>query len=359
LVDLDDLTIYPKLDPLDMLRRIKELPWQCQEAWEDVQSLALPPEYSWVANVVILGMGGSAIGGDLARSLTILESRAPIMLCRDYDVPGFVDEHTLVIASSYSGDTEETLSAFQQARERKAKLLALTTGGKLRQLAENTGIPLYLFSYKSQPRAALGHSLVPLIGIFQKLGLVSDKSADLLESIKVMGELQSEISEGVPLEKNLAKQLASAFYNHLPVIYGSGILSEVARRWRGQVSENAKAWAFFELLPELNHNAIAGYEFPPQLGKEIVVVLLTCSHDHPRTKVRFGVTEKLLWRSGVRSVRVQARGLSPLAQMFYTVHLGDFVSYYLALLYRADPTSIPAIEYLKGELAKAEMPGSG
>jgi len=352
MIDLNNWDLLHEIDPDDMLGRIAELPQQCRDAWAKVQSLELPIKYRQTNKIVILGMGGSAIGGDLLRTLAEPECAVPIAINRDYTVPAFVNAETLVIASSYSGNTEETLAAFEEARGRGAALLAITTGGKLAQQARELGVPLLIFSYKSQPRAALGYSLVSLIGIVQKLGFIRDKTTDLEEAVVVMDALQEEIRETVLSAQNPAKQLAKRLYGHLPVVYGSGYLAEVAHRWKTQFNENAKAWGFFEQLPELNHNAVLGYQFPPDLAEKMVVVMLTSSLDHPRNKVRFQVTQEILARQSVACEVVSARGQSPLAQMLSAIHFGDYVSYYLAMLYGVDPAPVPVINYLKERLAQ-------
>jgi glucose/mannose-6-phosphate isomerase len=351
-IDLDNWTLFHEIDHDDMLSHIAGMPKQCHDALANVQSLELPARYRRVNKLVILGMGGSAIGGDLLRTLAEPECTLPIVINRDYTVPAFVNAETLVIASSYSGNTEETLAAFEDARKRGAALLAITTNGKLAQQAREWRVPLLSFNYKSQPRAALGYSLVSLIGILQKLGLIEDKTTDLEEAIAVMEALQGEIRETVPIAQNPAKQLAARLYGHLPIVYGAGYLAEVARRWKTQFNENAKAWSFFEQLPELNHNAVLGYQFPPDLAKKIVVVMLTSSLDHPRNRVRFQVTQEILTKQGVACEVVSARGESPLAQMLSAIHFGDYVSYYLALLYEVDPSPVPVINYLKERLTQ-------
>jgi glucose/mannose-6-phosphate isomerase len=349
-IDLDNWTLFREIDPHDMLGRIGELPQQCRNAWANVQSLELPPEYRQVNKIVVLGMGGSAIGGDLLRTLAEPECALPIVTNRDYTVPAFVNAETLVIASSYSGNTEETLSAFEEARERGAALLAITTDGKLAQRARELGVPLLTFCYQSQPRAALGYSLVSLIGVVQKLGFIGDKAANLEEAVVVMEALQEEIRETAPIAENPAKQLAKQLYGHLPVVYGAGYLAEVAHRWKTQLNENGKAWSFFEPLPELNHNAVVGYQFPQELAGKVVVVMLTSSLDHPRNQVRSQVTQEILAKQGVACEVVSARGESPLAQMLSAIHFGDYVSYYLVMLYEVDPTPVKVIDYLKKRL---------
>jgi glucose/mannose-6-phosphate isomerase len=350
--DLDNPHLFREADPQDMLARISELPQQCRDAWANARGLQLPVEYRQVEAVIILGMGGSAIGGDLLRTLLESECPVPIIVNRDYTVPAFVNERTLAIASSYSGNTEETLTALKAARQAGAMLLAITTDGELATRARELKVPLLTFDYRAQPRAALGHSIVALIGIVGRLGLVSNKKAELDEAISVMESWQRESNEAVPLAKNWAKKLAMKLHEHLSVVYGAGHLSQVARRWKGQFNENAKAWAFFEQLPEMNHNALAGTQFPPDLAEKIVAVMLTSSLDHPRTRVRFQITQEILSQRGVSCEVVEARGTSRLAQMLSAIHFGDYVSFYLAMLYGVDPTSLEVVDYLKQRLAE-------
>ena len=179
MIDLDNASVCRQFDKSGMLDHLHGFPEQCRKAWEKVLKFELPREYAKISNVVILGMGGSAIGGDIVHRLALSESKVPVWVHRDYGLPAFVDENTLVIASSYSGNTEETLSAFTKSLGTRAKNLVITSGGKLKDLAEKEGIPTFIIDYQAPPRAAFPHSFVPLVGIFQKLGLLGDKSADL------------------------------------------------------------------------------------------------------------------------------------------------------------------------------------
>lgn len=353
--ELDNLSLFKEVDADDMLRRVAEMPKQCRDAWSGVTSLELPDDERPIRNVVVLGIGGSAIGGDLLRTLVASECPVPIVVNRDYTLPAFVGPETLAIVSSYSGNTEETLTTFELAHRAGVKLVAFTTDGQVAVRAREWGIPLFSYDYRSQPRAALGYSLIPLLGLLTKLGLVADKAADVEEAAAVMESWQAEIRETVPFEDNAAKQLAARLHGHLPVVYGSGYLSEVARRWKGQFNENAKHWGVFEQLPELNHNAVVGYDWPADLAEKVVVVMLRSALDHPRNGVRFDVTAEILAQKGVACEAVQARGERPLAQMLSAIHFGDYVSYYLAILNRADPTPVETIAYLKGRLAEAKV----
>ena len=351
-INLDDVKIYPQNDPDGMLARIKELPMQCKQAWQAAMSFPLPADYRNVDKVVVLGMGGSAIGGDLVRSLVQSESKIPVMVHRDYGLPAYVDEKTLLIASSYSGNTEETLSGFEPALKTGAKKLAMTTGGKLQKIAEAHRIPVFKIEYQAQPRAALGFSFLPTLGVLQKLGFLKDKGEDVVETVQVLEKLTAKLDEKSVCKANPAKQLAQRLYGCLPVVYGAGIAAEAAHRWKTQLNENSKAWAFYEVFPELNHNATVGYPLPKEVASKIRVVLLRSPTFNQRIRLRYDVTCELLKQAGVAYDYVDGEGKSALAQMMSLVMMGDFTSYYLAILYRVDPSPVKVISYLKDRLEK-------
>jgi glucose/mannose-6-phosphate isomerase len=351
-VNLDNLNLAT-CDPDSMHARIAELPQQCEDAWRLVEQFDLPASYKQASKVVILGMGGSAIGGDLARTLVESAATVPIAVVREYSIPAYVDSTTLVIASSYSGNTEETLSGLDLALAKGAKCVCVGTGGKIEQKAREAGLPFLKFSYSSSPRAAIGYSLICLVGILVKAGVANVPYADLQEASAVMRAWQAELRPEVPEERNAAKQMARRIYGRIPVVYGAGLLSEIARRLKGQFNENSKAWSFYEVMPELNHNAVLGYTNPEELRQKLFVIFLRSDYDHRRVGIRFDVTGDLLDKAGVARGTIQARGKSRLAQMLSADHFGDYVSLYLAYLYETDATPVPAISYLKEQLAKA------
>ncbi|RLC98998.1 MAG: bifunctional phosphoglucose/phosphomannose isomerase [Chloroflexi bacterium] len=259
----------------------------------------------------------------------------------------------MVIGCSYSGNTEETLSAFGAGLERGVRTAAVTTGGKLAALAQEEGVPLVRFDYQSSPRAAMGYSFTLLLGLLHRLGLLRDYSADVEEAAQVMEAWQAEIGPAVPAARNAAKSQAGRLAGRLPVVYGAGFLAAVANRWKTQFNENSKHWAFFEVLPELNHNAVVGLGIPQSVRDQVTVLMLRSSMDHPRVQVRWDVTEKLLRREGVTAETVQGRGKSKLAHMLSLIHFNDYVSFYLAMLNGADPSPVEAIAFLKQRLAEA------
>ncbi len=352
MINLDDPKVYKQYDPEDMLGHIHEVPQLCQTAWQMAQAFDLPQDYSQIDKIVVLGMGGSAIGGDLVASLVSAEAGIPVLVQRGYDLPASVSSQTLVIASSYSGMTEETLTAFDKALAAGLKSLAITTGGELKDIARDRNIPVFSFDYKAQPRAALAFSFFPILNFVQRLGFISDKSADVTETVETLEQVDSEMEEAIPLKDNQAKQLAKELYGKLAVVYGAGITAEVAHRWKTQLNENGKSWAFYEVFPELNHNAVVGYQFPKELTSKAMVVMLRSSHISQRILRRYQITSQLLEQAKIEYRFVDGYGISPLAHMMSLVLIGDYVSYYLAILNRTDPTPVQVIDFLKGELAK-------
>jgi len=354
MIDLDNLEIYQQYDPDGMLVHLHGLPQQCRQAWEKANEFALPPDFKDINKIVICGMGGSAIGGDLLRSLTSELNKPLVFVHRGYDLPAFVDPKTLVIASSYSGNTEETLSTFKQTLTTKCKKLAITTGGELKNLAQEKDVPVFTIDYVSQPRVALGYSFIPLIALLAKLGFLEDKSAKVKVMAQALESLLGKLAEDIPVSLNPAKQLATKLLGKLIVIYSAGILSPVAQRWKGQFNENSKAWAFYETFSELNHNAVVGYEFPKEMKDKIYIVMLRCPSLHPRILSRYQITSEILEKAGVEYEIIDSQGENNLTQMMSLVFLGDWISYYLAMLNQTDPTPVKMIDYLKERLNSIE-----
>ena len=350
--DLDRPETYRRWDPSDIGGRIISLPQQYQTAWEQGWALEPPQAFSDARSVVVVGMGGSAMGGDLVAGLAGLEAAVQVHVIRDYTLPPWIGPETLVVVSSYSGDTEETLSAYRQARERGAPLLAMTSGGTLAEEAATHGIPLLRIDYDGGPRLSVGYSFGMLLALLCKIGLLRNKEAELLEAVQLLQQMVSALGPEAPKAQNLAKTVATAMHGRLPVVYGAEFLSGAAYRWKTQLNENGKVWAFYESLPELNHNAVVGYSLPAEVRERAYVVLLHSHLLHQRTSLRYQVTEELLLREGVAHRQLDGVGDTPLAHVLTTVMLGDFVSYYLGILNREDPGPVSPIDYLKRRLAE-------
>ncbi|HEX9897385.1 MAG TPA: bifunctional phosphoglucose/phosphomannose isomerase [Dehalococcoidales bacterium] len=351
MVNLDRLSVYRKQDPSGMLSHLKHFPEQCHSAWNKVMNYRLPSDYAQVNKVVILGMGGSAIGGEVISNLLMAESAVPVWVQRDFDLPRFVDDRTLVITVSYSGNTEETLSAFHQLVRTPAKKLVLTAGGTLGELAQKENVFFSIIDYPAPPRATFPYMFASLAGIFNKLGLLNEKSADMQQSIFFLTQMVNELDTTVPRESNRAKKLAEKLHENIIVTYGGGVLAGVARRWKTQFNENSKNWAFFEIFPELIHNAIVGYSFPPLAKKRLFTILLRVPSLNPRIKVQYEAVTKILEENELTYEIIDGVGENTFTQVLGLILLGDFTSYYLAILNRADPTPVPVIDFIKQYMA--------
>jgi glucose/mannose-6-phosphate isomerase len=352
MVNLDDNSVYASLDKFGMGAQIRGLPNQCRQAWDKACRFVIPSSYADVDKVVILGMGGSAIGGDLLRGLTAALSRPLVLVHRDYDLPAWVDGRTLVIGASYSGNTEETISGFTQALKKGCKKLVISTGGRLTELARENGVPVFAIEHASPPRAALGYSFLPLLAIMQSLGFTGAESTNMEVMVRALETLGAGWQEDSPAKRNQAKMVAARLHERIAVVYGAGILTDVARRWKTQINENSKQWAFFETLPELNHNAVLGYRYPAGTADRVCVLFLRCRSLHPRTLFRYEITGEMLDQCKIPHQYIDAHGDNQLTQVMSLVLLGDWVSYYLAMLNGIDPSPIPEIDLLKKRLAQ-------
>lgn len=354
-MNLDDLDRMRAIDVDDMLSHIDALPDQLDNAWEAAQALPLPESHQAPRLIVLCGMGGSAIGGDLAAAVVAPTSPAPFVVLRGYDLPAFVaGPETLVIASSHSGNTEETLSAVEIARERGARLLAVTTGGQLAEHAARHGYPLWQFDYKSQPRAALGWSLGLLLGLADRLKLAPGLGDALAGAVALLRETAQGYGAGSGLATNPAKRTAGQLIGRVPVFVGAGIFEPVARRWKCQLNENAKVWAEYEPMPETNHNAVAAIGFPADNSVQLSAIFITSpAQDHPRVRLRHELMYTMCLQNGIMADTFQPQGDTPLARLLHAIQFGDYLSYYTAIGYGADPTAIAPIVELKDQLARS------
>ncbi|MCC6905492.1 MAG: bifunctional phosphoglucose/phosphomannose isomerase [Anaerolineae bacterium] len=352
---LDDIQNYASVDSSGMLERIQSQPEHLEQAWSIARQVSLPDAYRGVKVVTICGMGGSSISGELLQALITDTCPVPVVVNRGYTLPAFMSGPAcLLIALSHSGTTEETLSATEQAIIRGCRVIAITTGGALAEMVERAGGIVVRYVYNSPPRAAIGWLYGTLLGVAAQAGLTPDLSADMQEAVAVLRADRERIGETRPASSNRAKQVGGNLADGIPVIWGAGILEPVARRWKTQLNENAKVPAYFEALPELNHNAVVGIEHPERFVQTVMVVQLTSSYDHPRVQLRHRFTHELYLQQGLLNETIRAQGKSRLAQQFSLIQFGDYVSYYLAMVYGADPTPIGPIDTLKGKLSAAQ-----
>ena len=354
-MNLDEQDRFHEVDPEGMLAEIDGLPDQLETAWDLGQSLPLPI-VEGVQQVVIAGMGGSAIGGDLLAAYVAPRMSIPVIVWRNYDLPAYASgPGTLVITASHSGNTEEILSAFERGKGAGVSLMAITTGGELARRAEALSVPLWRFEHSGQPRAAVGYSFGLLLAALAGQDLIPDPTDEVVDAVAAMKRQQENLRADVPVTQNPAKRLAGQMMERWPTIVGADLLAPVARRWRTQVSELAKAAAQFEELPEADHNMVAGVVQPESLFGATMVIFLRASLNHPRNIIRVDATNRILMVEGFGTNVIQAQGDTRLAQQWTSLHFGDYTAYYLAMAYGIDPTPVAAIEGLKEVLVKAEM----
>ena len=342
-----------KLDKDNMLGLLIAFPKQLKHAMTIGKIASIAKRYKTeYKNIVFLGLGGSAIGADLIRSYLVDECPLPIHVVRDYSIPKFIDKDTLVFAVSYSGNTEETLSMYNEAKSRKANIAVITSGGKLEDLARKNNNLLITIPKGYPPRCAVGYSFVPALVILSRLSIIGDKSKEIEEAALNLTRLLKS-DTGPDSEEALSEKIAYKIYDKFTVIYSASKHIDVAAtRWRGQLAENAKALSSVHVYPELNHNEVVGWDNPGALLKKFIVITLRDKSDNPRVSKRMDITNAILKKAGFKVIEINSKGKGLLSRILSLMYIGDFVSFYLAILYGINPTPVDRITYLKGELAK-------
>ncbi len=336
-------------DASGQLGDVLGMPEQLRDALWRVESAALAP-HDARGGLVIAGMGGSAIGGMLARAVLGDSASRPIILARDYGLPAWTTPDATVLCASYSGNTEETLAAYDAAGALGARRIVVTTGGKLAEAARTDGVPVIPLPGGFQPRAAVAYSLVVALEVAALCGAASRQHCEIDVAAAHAEQLVADWGPDAP-EDSLAKKLARGLHGTIPQLAGSGLTAPIAYRWKAQINENAKLPASANELPELDHNEIAGWEGAPELGR-FSAVFLDDSDLHPRIRQRIALTRGLIGSSAAATYRVETVGESRCERLVSLVLLGDLVSIYLAVLRGVDPSPVDVIERLKGELAR-------
>lgn len=350
--DLDDLDRLRTYDPSDYLGVVENFPDQLRDALHRAQQAQDLPSGEGIDSIAILGMGGSGISGDVAR--VILGPRVPLFIetIKGYEIPTWVGRNTLVLAMSYSGNTEETLEAYEGAHEKGARMVVVSTGGSLVKLAREHGDAVVEIPSGLQPRAALGYLSIPILVVCEHIGVGPKMGAEIAETIDLMERRSGEWQRKIPLDSNPPKQLAKRLFDKIPLIYGSdGISGVAAYRWKCQFNECSKLPAWSNAFSELNHNEIVGWNQMSGVTKQFFgLVVLRHEGDHPRNARRIEITVPLIERNVSFVEYVDAQGSSPLARFFDLCYFGDFVSTYLALAEGIDPAPVEVIESLKKQL---------
>jgi glucose/mannose-6-phosphate isomerase len=341
-----------QIDTSTMYTLLTGFPAQVREAIAIGKAARLSLSVRRVRNIVVCGLGGSAIGGDLLRSYLADELAIPLLVNRHYTLPRFVGPDSLVIISSYSGNTEETNAAHREAMKRRAKILCISSNGVTEHLARKGRAPFISIPGGLPPRTALGYSFFPLLLTLTSLGFARNKAKEIRETLELL-ESRAALYADPGAPDNRALRLAESLQHRLAVCYSSTErFDAVNTRWRGQIAENAKALAFGHVLPEMNHNELVGWKVLGDLMKDIQVFFLRDKDDHPRVGVRMEITAGIIRKYTPHVTEVWSEGTSLLARMFSLISLGDWMSFYLAILHREDPTPVLVIDHLKRELGK-------
>jgi len=340
-----------RIDPSDQLGDVLALPEHLRDALWRVES-AIMQDWDTAAGLVVAGMGGSAIGGALARAALGDHASRPIFVTRAYGLPSWTTPETMVLCASYSGETEETLACYESAGALGAKRTVVSTGGRLAEMARADGVPVIPLPGGFQPRAAVAYMIVAALEVAALCGAGPRMASEIDVAASHTEQLVSEWGPDAP-EDSHAKELARGLHGTTPVVAGAGLTAPIAYRWKTQINENAKQPCFWNELPELDHNEIAGWEGardsnPPA---RFSAVFLDDSDAHPRVKERMDLTERLIADNAVASFRLETRGQTAIERVISLVLLGDLVSIYLAALRGVDPGPVRLIDELKTQLA--------
>jgi glucose/mannose-6-phosphate isomerase len=348
---LDNLSKIRRIDKSDMLSFCVEAPRHYTEAAKIAKAVSI--SYPKPQTIIVAGMGGSAIGGELLKDWARDKIAVPIEVCREYSLPVYADKKTLVFVLSYSGETEESLSVFLDAVKRKCMVVCISSGGVLREFAEKLSVPHLRVPSGMAPRATLPYLFIPLPILLEKIGLISNVAPEISESIKILRQVSDSNSPKKPFKDNFSKKLASNICGTVPTVYGFGSYRAVAQRLKTQFNENSKIPAKWESFPELDHNEIVGWEAVKELAKYFSVILIR-DDDEPETmRQRIQATKDLIRKESVKVFEIHGIGKSMLAKMSSVICIGDFTSVYLAIMRGIDPTPVKTIVLLKETMKRS------
>jgi len=350
---LDDLKFISEIDKSNMLGDVAKFPEQIRESEEIVNKTQLGSFFK-VDNIVISGMGASAISGDIVKVLFRDRFDIPIFVTRQYDLPKWVHKNTLLLSQSYSGNTEETLHTFKHGYQKRCNIISISSGGKLQEYCEKRQLPIIKIPTNIQPRAATGYILFSSLFSLKKIGLIRDElDSEIDEVISIANEVRDNCKKEIPEEDNIAKQLAKKILNTIPQVYGWGIYSPIARRWCTQFNENSKIICRFDEVSECNHNDIVGWSMNPEVSKKFTCILFRDEDiESIYMKKRLDFMKELYQDITSNFIEIHIKGKKRLSKMMYAMYLGDFISCYIGILRKIDPSPVDAIAELKKALAQ-------
>ena len=359
---LDDLEKIKSVDKDSMCKIQVEMPEFCEEAVKIAEKLKIPDSikisksisitYKKPRKIVIAGVGGSAVGGDLLRTWLNYDLETPIIVSRNYHLPAYADHETLVFVVSYSGNTEETLSSFIEAVQRGCMIVGISSDGQLQTFCQKLKIPFIKLPAEIAPRTAIPYLFFPMVIALEKFRILKNKRSEINEAICILKRLREEIRPEIPTPKNIAKQVAFQLKGTIPVIYGFGPFESVAMRMKTQFNENSKIPAKYEVFPELSHNELVGWEGHVEFTNQFSILLIRDPDESQEIKVRIDATKKLLKGKVGEILELYVMGEMTLAKMLSAMYIGDFASLYLAILYNVDPTPVASIMEMKETLRR-------
>jgi len=346
LIDLDDPGALRRADPSGMLDAVLRMPAQCEQGFRAGRQAGELPSGDSASSVVVCGMGGSGVAGDVLGALYRDRLGIPIVTVKDFSLPEFCGKDTVVVCSSYSGSTAETLACFEEATARGCRVLATTSGGELADRAGAADIAVVPIPAGLQPRAAIGHLVFALLGALEEMGVLPPLGEEVSQCAATLEQLAAVVAPDRGSAESAAKSLAVAIGDRIPVVWGvEGIGAVAARRWKTQFNENAKVPAMASALPELDHNEVVGWS--PGSGAGFFLVTLRQGAERPDLSARFDVSVDVVAGSGMEHREVRAPGGSGLAELMWLIMVGDATSVYLGLARGADPAPIEAIHRVK------------
>lgn len=351
---LDSRDQIKKLDKSNLLGSVEALPEQIRDAWDQTKDLVFPNSYPNVKNIIVSGMGGSSLGAQVIKRLYKDELTLPIEIYPHYHLPGYVSADSLVILSSYSGSTEETLAAAEQAKNVGAKVAVITGGGQLEELAKINNWPLYKINARfnpcNQPRMAIGYAVFGMLSMFNKMGLINISQEEVLNVIDNLSEMVKTLAPDGSDDR--AKHMAFSGYDKHIILVGAEHLIGAAHVFNNQLNENAKVLTSEWHLPEFNHHYMEALSFPKLAKDSTVFFFFNSALYHERVQKRVLLTKNLVEQKGYETQMFLATSKSKLEQVFEVIQLGEFVAAYLPMLYGIDPSSIPNVDWFKAEMAK-------
>lgn len=352
---LDSREAIAKLDKSNMLGSVEALHKQLTHAWEDTEKLSFTPKAE-IEEIVLAGMGGSALGADVIKHLYKDQLTVPFDIIRDYTLPKYVGPQTLVILASYSGTTEEVLAAAEEAKTANAQIMVIAAGGKLIELAEENNWTHYKIepthNPSNQPRMAIGYAVFGTICLLSKAGLLSLTREEVDQVSETIRKTVEASGVDVPQDTNPAKLLAYTAFDKRPIYVVAGFLEGAGHVVANQTNENAKAYADYKVIPELNHHLMEGLRFPASNSSTHVFVFINSDLYHKRATVRLRLTQQIVEDNDIETMMIQLRSTTKLEQVFETIALVGFASFYLAMLEGIDPSPIPWVDKFKDELGK-------